>query len=65
MFASELDCTEIKEDLTDDLLNFQNITTIMKPSLVERVPLDQGFCNGCNFYNKYGEDKRNVERGFL
>ena len=38
-----LDCIENVEDITQLFVQYQNLPTIMKPSLFPRVPRDRGF----------------------
>ena len=45
--VSELKCTTIMEDFSKLFVQFSNLPTIMKPSLVPRVPRDQGFLRPC------------------
>ena len=45
------DCTEIMEDISPQFVQFSNLPTIMKPSLVPQVPRDQCFCNHENKKN--------------
>ena len=41
--VSVLECTENMEDTTQLIVQLSILPTIMKPSLVPRVPQDQGF----------------------
>ena len=46
-----------------NLSNFQNLPTIMKPSLVPRVPWDQGFCDPDAVWREIDKEKATLLEG--
>ena len=50
--VSVFDCREFIENIHNSLSKFQNLPTIMQPSLVPRMPWDQGFCDPNIYINK-------------